>query len=172
MWRSVGVQAQTMGGYTQPYRGAQPWTIEPVSTYYGLNGEYSETRFSSVRLAGLPLDDPAAVALGVYLPIDADGDGNADTYDGKPMYAQRDVRDVQPAGQEVETGVRVGRHYLYYRFELGGWAVHTQVCYQLRLQCLLFFDRCFIPLRFHSFVRPINQTNTHLLFHSIFTLSL
>jgi len=125
--KSVGVHAQTMGGYTQPYRGAQPWTIEPVSTYYGLNGEYSETRFSSVRLVGLPLDDPAAVALGVYLPIDANGDGEADTRDGRPMYAQRDVRDVQPAGQEAETGVRVGRHYLYYRFELGGWAVHTQV---------------------------------------------
>lgn len=126
-WTTTGARAQTAGGYTQPYRGAQPWTLEPVSSYHGLGAQYGVTRFSSVRLAGLPLDDPAAVALGLYSPIDADGDGAADTRDGRPVYAQRDVRDVQPSRLDVESGVRVGRHYLYYRNELGGWAVHTQV---------------------------------------------
>jgi len=67
------VRSQSVGGFTQPYDGNQPWTSEPVPQYVGWAPGYAVTRFSSVRLAGLPLDDAAALTLGVYLPLDEDG---------------------------------------------------------------------------------------------------
>lgn len=118
------LQAQSVGGFTNPFAGAQPWTSEPVSVYAGLAPSYSVTKFSSVRLTGLTLNEHAASAMGIYLPVDQDGDGVVDLMDGRPIYLQRDARTVQPALVEVETGVVVGRYYLYYRYSLGGWAVH------------------------------------------------
>jgi hypothetical protein len=85
------------------------------------------TTFNSVRLAGLPLNDAAAVALGIYLPFDENGDGVVDMLDGRPVYVQRDIRTVRPALNTMETGVRVGKFYLYYRYALNGWVVDTTV---------------------------------------------
>ena len=101
------LEAQTSGGFTQPYGGSQPWSLEPEPHYMGLPKSYSVTKFSSVRLTGLPVDDAASRALGVYLAVDKDGDGVVDVMDGRPIYMQRDVRTVQPALNEVETGVQV-----------------------------------------------------------------
>ena len=128
-----------VGGWTNPYGGNQPWTVEPVPAYFGTGNDYTVTQFSAVRLTGLPLSDLSSQALGLYLPVDKDGDGVADVLDGRPIYVQRDamttaqialgannVGRVAP-GNEVEQGVRVGRFYLYYRYSLGGWAVHPTI---------------------------------------------
>jgi len=50
-----------------------------------------------------------------------------DLYDGRPIYVQRDARTVNPALVDGEAGFVVGRHVLYYKRLLGGWAVHTVV---------------------------------------------
>lgn len=120
-------RAQSVGGFTNPFYGVQPWTSEPVSVYAGLARSYTVTKFSSVRLTGLTLNEHAASAMGIYLPVDKDGDGVVDLLDGRPIYLQRDARTVQPALVEVETGIAVGRYYLYYLYSLGGWAVHPTV---------------------------------------------
>lgn len=66
--------------------------------------------------------------MGVYLPLDEDGDNVVDLLDGRPIYIQRDLRTTQPALNEEMTGVRSDyRFYLYYRYSLGGWAIHTTI---------------------------------------------
>lgn len=122
------VSSQAIGGYTQPYDGgAQPWSNEPAPQYLGFASQYGVTKFSSVRLTGLPLNEPAAQALGLFLPLDKNGDGIVDMMDGRPIYTQRDILASRPAIQDVQPGTSSGRYFLYYRFTLGGWAVDTTI---------------------------------------------
>jgi len=68
-------KSQSTGGFTQPYFQAQPWSNEPMPQYLGSLAGFRITTFSSVRITGLPLNDNAASAQGVFLPLDRDGDG-------------------------------------------------------------------------------------------------
>jgi hypothetical protein len=119
--------AQAVGGYTNPYSGAQPWSTEPIPQYIGVGNGYTITRFSSVRITGVTLDDQVSNTMGVYLPYDNNGDGVVDTLDGRPIYRQRDIRTTQTSLNEEQTGVRIDHFFLYYKYSLGGWAIHSQI---------------------------------------------
>jgi len=93
----------------------------------GVGNGYTITRFSSIRFTGVTLDDEYSNVMGVYLPYDHNGDNVVDTLDGRPIYIQRDIRTIQPALNEEETGVRIDHFFLYYRYSLGGWAIHSQI---------------------------------------------
>jgi hypothetical protein len=92
-----------------------------------VGNSYTVTKFSAVRITGVTLDDMYSNAMGVYLPLDRDGDNVVDLLDGRPIYIQRDIRTTQPALNEEDVGVRQDRFYLYYRYELGGWAIDTVI---------------------------------------------